>query len=88
MDRQEGSLTLDFHHALLQDLVEDLGILKLFLNFGNHRFGQFLLLSCSYLTFVADPAIENSLGFCGERRLLLKLVCLGLELSRFLEWTY
>lgn len=76
--------TLDVGHALLEDLLEDLGVLKLLLNLGNDGLGQLPLLSLLDLALVSDPRLKNGLGLGGESSLLLELKGLSLELGGFL----
>lgn len=77
-------LTLDISNGLLEDLLENLGVLQLLGDLRNDGLGELLLLALLDLAFVADPGIEDSLGLGGESSLLLKLESLGLELSGFL----
>ena len=79
------SLTLYVGDTLSEDLVENLGILKLLVDLGNDAVGQFSLLSGSQLTFVPHPRVKNRLDFGSQSRLLLQLVRLCLELSSFLR---
>lgn len=76
--------TLDFSDALLKNLLQDLGVLELLLDLGDDGGGELLLLALLNLAFVADPGVEDGLGFSGNGRLLLELVCLGFELGGFL----
>lgn len=79
-----GNNLLDVGDALLEDLVEDLGVLELLLNLGNDALGEFLLLAGLDLAFVADPRVKNRLGLCGDGGLLLELVSLSLETGSLL----
>ena len=85
MALKSSQLTLNILHALLEDLVEYLGVLELLLDLGNDGVCELPLLSGLDLAFVADPRVKNSLCLSGELSLLLELVCLGLELSGFLQ---
>lgn len=80
----EQKRTLDVSNALLQDLLESLGVLKLLLDLGDDGSSQLLLLALLDLAFVADPRVENGLGLSGEGSLLLELKSLGLKLGGFL----
>lgn len=53
----EAWLTLDVRNALIEDLLQGLGILKLFLDFGNDTLCQFALLPLFDLTLVSYPRI-------------------------------
>lgn len=77
-------LTLNIRHTLLQDLIQNLGVLQLLLDLGNDRIGQLLLLASLDLALVADPRLENALRLGGEGGLLLELVGLSLKLGGFL----
>ena len=77
-------LTLNIGNALLKDLVEGLGVLKLLLDLGNDALGKLLLLALLDLALVADPGVKNSLRLGGESSLLLHLVSLSLELGGLL----
>jgi hypothetical protein len=79
-------LTLNIGNALLKDLVEGLGVLKLLLDLGNDALGKLLLLALLDLALVADPGVKDGLGLSGESSLLLHLVSLGLELGGLLFW--
>lgn len=83
--RANSQLTLDVRNALLQNLIENFGVLELLLDLGNDRVGQFLLLLCLDLTFVTNPRVEDGLGLGGDVGLLLELKGLGLELSGLLQ---
>lgn len=77
-------LTLNISDALVQNLLQNLGVLKLLLNLGNDGLGEFLLLPLLDLALITNPRVEDALSLSSERSLLLKLVCLGLEGSGFL----
>lgn len=55
------------------------------MDLGDDGGGELLLLALLDLAFVADPGVEDGLGFSGDGRLLLELKGLGLELGGFLE---
>lgn len=78
--------TLDVSNALLQDLLQGLGVLKLLLDLGDDGLGQLLLLTLLNLAFIADPRVKNGLGLGSEGSLLLELKSLGLKLGGFLYW--
>lgn len=63
--------------TLLQDLLQHLRVLELALDLGHDRLGKFLLLALLHLPFVANPAVQDRLGFGGKGRLLLELEGLG-----------
>ena len=79
---------LNVGNGLLEDLVEDLGVLELLLNLGNDAVGEFLLLADLDLALVADPGVKDGLGLGGNGGLLLELESLCLDASRLLldEW--
>ena len=82
-----GSFLHDLFHicnALLQDLLQYLGVLKLLLDLGDHSVGQFPLLAHLELTFISDPRVEDMLGLGGEGGSLRKLKGLSLEFGGFL----
>lgn len=81
-------LTLDVSNALLQDLLENLGVLKLLLDLGNDGGSELLLLALLNLTLVTDPRVKDGLGLSGQGSLLLELVSLRLKLGGFLQYTY
>ncbi|KAI9171288.1 nucleolar complex protein [Paramyrothecium foliicola] len=78
-------LTLDIGNALLQDLLQDLGVLQLLLDLGNNGSSELLLLALLNLTLVANPGIEDGLGLSGQSSLLFQLECLSLKLGGFLK---
>lgn len=82
---RRGKRTLDFGHALGEDLLQRLGVLQLLLHLGDDGLSQLLLLAGLDLALVADPGVEHGLGLGGQSSLLLELVGLGLELGGFLE---
>lgn len=77
-------LTLHIRNALLQDLVQHLGVLELLVDLGNDALGQLLLLALLDLALVADPRVKSALGLVRNSGLLLQLVSLSLELSGLL----
>lgn len=83
--RQVLKHTLNIGNALLQNLLQDLGVLQLLLDLGNDGSGELLLLALLNLALVADPGLENRLGLGGQGSLLLELVGLSLELGGFLR---
>jgi hypothetical protein len=76
--------TLNIGDALVENLLECLGVLKLLLDLGNDGLGKLLLLPLLDLALVADPRVENNLGLVGNGGLLLELESLGLELGGLL----
>lgn len=82
-----SALTLNIRNTLLQDLVQNLGVLQLLLDLGNDSIGELLLLASLDLALVADPRVEHILRLGGDRGLLLKLIGLSFELSGFLPST-
>lgn len=76
--------TLNVGNALLEDLLEDLGVLELLLNLGDDRLSELLLLSLLDLALVSDPGVKDALGLGGQGGLLLELESLSLELGGFL----
>lgn len=79
-----GPLTLNIGNALLKDLLENLGVLKLLLDLADDALGKLTLLALLNLALVANPGVENLLGLGSQSSALLKLVGLGLKLSGFL----
>lgn len=77
-------LTLDILHALVKDLLENLGVLQFLLNLGNNGISEFALLPLLDTLLVSYPRVENSLGFGCDGGLLLELVGVSLKLSGFL----
>ena len=80
-----GVPTLNIGNTLLQDLLKNLGVLKLLLDLGNNALRQLLLLADLHLALISNPRIQHCLGFCSESSSLLELVSLSLELCSFLE---
>lgn len=77
--------TLNVSDALVEDLLEGLGVLELLLNLGNDGLGKLALLPLLDLALVADPRVEHGLGLVGNGRLLLELESLRLELGGLLR---
>jgi len=75
---------LDVCHTLLQDLLQELGVLQLLADLGNNAVGQFPLLSHLNLTLVSYPAVENGLCFGGKGSLLFEFESLSFEFGGFL----
>ena len=78
-------LTLNISNALLQNLLQNLGVLELLLDLCNDALGQLLLLADLDLSLISNPRIQDRLGLCGECGGLLELVCLGFKLGGFLS---
>ena len=53
--RGNKRLTLNIPHALVEDLLEHLGVVELLLDLADDALGQLALLSLLHLTLVADP---------------------------------
>jgi hypothetical protein len=79
-----GPHTLNVSDTLLQNLLENLGVLELLSNLGNNGICQLFLLSGFDLAFISDPRIKDCLRLGGQRCLLLQLEGLGLKLCGFL----
>jgi hypothetical protein len=77
-------LTLNICNTLLEDLLQNLGVLELLLDLGNDALGELLLLPLLDLALVTHPRIQNRLGLSRESGPLLELVSLSLELGGFL----
>lgn len=80
--------TLNVSDALLQNLLQDLGVLELLLDLGDDGSSQLLLLSLLDLALVADPGVEDSLGLGSQGSLLLELESLSLKLGSLLHNEY
>jgi hypothetical protein len=78
-------LTLDISNALLKDLLEDLGVLKLLLDLANDGLGELTLLALLDLALVANPRVKDGLGLGGQSGALLELISLSLKLGGFLQ---
>jgi hypothetical protein len=78
-------LTLDISDALVEDLLEDLGVFELLLNLGDDGVRELTLLPLLDLAFVAHPGVEDRLGLLNKSSLLLQLIGLGLQLGGFLR---
>jgi hypothetical protein len=85
VERTWGKHTLNIRNALLKDLLQNLGVLKLLLNLGNNGRGELLLLALLNLALVTHPGLKDRLGLSGDGGLLLELESLGLKLGGFLE---
>lgn len=79
-----SQLTLNIGNALLENLLEGLGILKLLLDLGDDGGSKLLLLALLDLALVTHPRVENSLGLSGKGSALLELISLSLELGSLL----
>lgn len=79
-----NQLTLNISNALLKDLLENLGVLKLLLDLADDALGKLTLLALLNLALVANPGVENLLSLGSQSSALLKLVGLSLKLSGFL----
>lgn len=82
----KGRLTLNIRNALLEDLLENLGVLKLLVDLADNGVGKLNLLALANLALVAHPRVENLLGLSSNGGALLELVSLRLELGGFLNW--
>lgn len=80
-----GKPTLNIGNALLENLLQNLGVLKLLLDLANDGLGKLTLLALLDLGLVADPGVKNLLGLGSESGALLELVGLGLQLGSFLQ---
>jgi hypothetical protein len=78
------ALTLNISNALLEDLLENLGVLELLLDLADDGLGKLTLLALLNLALVADPGVEDSLGLSSKGGALLELVGLSLELGGLL----
>lgn len=85
LDMTYKRLTLNISNTLLEDLLENLGVLKLLVDLGNDGLGKLALLALLDLALVAHPGVKDLLGLGGEGSTLLEFVDLGLELGGFLE---
>lgn len=79
-----GKLTLNIGNALLEDLLQNLGVLQLLVDLADDSLSKLLLLTLTDLTLVAHPRVEDLLGLGGNSSALLELVSLSLQLSSFL----
>lgn len=75
---------LDVGDALVEDLLESLGVLELLLDLGDDGLGKLLLLPLLDLALITNPRVKDLPGLVGNGSLLLKLVSLSLELGGFL----
>lgn len=78
------TLTLNIRNALLEDLLQNLGVLKLLVDLADDGLGKLTLLALLNLTLVAHPRVKNLLGLRSKGSALLELVSLSLKLSGFL----
>lgn len=78
------ALTLNISNALLEDLLQNLGVLELLLDLANDGLGKLTLLALLNLALIADPGVEDGLGLGSKSSALLELVCLSLELGGLL----
>jgi len=69
---------------LVEDLLENLGVLELLLDLGDDALGELALLPDFDLALVADPRVQNGLGLGSKSGLLLELESLSLKLCGFL----
>ena len=76
--------TLNIRHALIKNLLQHPRVLQLLLHLRNDRLCQFSLLPFLQLPFIPYPRVKRILRLGRERRLLLKLVRLSLELRSLL----
>lgn len=76
--------TLNISNALLENLLQNLGVLELLLDLANDGLGKLTLLALLNLALVADPGVEDGLGLSGKSSALLELVGLSLELGGLL----
>lgn len=79
-----GKLTLNIGNALLEDLLQNLGVLQLLVDLADDSLSKLLLLTLTDLTLVAHPRVEDLLSLGGNSSALLELVSLSLQLSGFL----
>ena len=77
--------TLNISNALLEDLLENLGVLEFLVDLADDGFGKLALFTLLDLTLIAHPGVEDLLGLGGEGGALLELVSLSLELGGFLR---
>lgn len=83
--RTNHQLTLNISNALLEDLLENLGVLELLVDLSDDAVSKLALLALLDLTLVADPRVKDLLGLGGQSSALLELVGLGLKLGGFLR---
>lgn len=62
LGRSTRERTLNIGHALVENLLQHLGVLQLLLHLGDDGLGQLLLLALLDLALVADPGVQDSLG--------------------------
>ena len=83
--KEKRKLTINIGNALLENLLENLGVLELFVDLADDSLGKLLLLTLTHLALVAHPRVENLLGLSSNGGALLKLVSLRLKLGGFLN---
>lgn len=77
--------TLNISNTLLEDLLKDLGVLKLLLDLSDNGLSELLLLSLLDLAFVSDPRVKDGLSLSSKSSLLLQLESLSLKLGGLLQ---
>jgi hypothetical protein len=77
--------TLNISNTLLEDLLKDLGVLKLLLDLCDNGLSELLLLSLLDLAFVSDPRVKDVLGLSSKSSLLLQLESLSFKLGGLLR---
>lgn len=79
-----GNDLLNISNTLLEDLLKDLGVLKLLLDLSDNGLSELLLLSLLDLAFVSDPRVKDGLSLSSKSSLLLQLESLSLKLGGLL----
>lgn len=82
--KKKKKLTLNIRHALLQNLLNNLGVLQFLLDLANDTLGQFALLADLDLSLVLYPRVEDLLGLSCNSSALLHLKGLSLQSGGFL----
>lgn len=77
--------TLNILNALVENLLQHLGVVQLGLNLSNNGLSELLLLSLLNTLLVSHPRLQRSLSLSSNGSLLLELVSLGLESGSFLN---
>jgi hypothetical protein len=77
--------TLDISHALLENLLKCLRVLKLLQDLGNDRLRKLLLLALLDMSLVTHPRVKDILSLSGKSSGLLQLENLGLNLGSLLR---
>ncbi len=72
-------------NALVQDLLQGLGILQLLHDLADDALGQLSLLTLLDLSLVPDPRVQDLFGFRDQGRFLFELEGFGFQLCRFLR---